>query len=321
MTFNECKIPVSYQSSTQRKGQQLKINRRRAPSSETSREKKLGGHENESIYAQLIEAEVVKGTNKTDVIDLQGRRHSVKSGLKWQIFLYSHDRIASSKYLKILLPCVDAFPENWDKYDRDRTICIAYKEEYVRKHGREKAKKLQNSEVATKLGKNLYMQAKEDLALATHSVAKRLRDKDFLQKFLAEAIFNNEEVSFLAIKDVSFKRDDRFKVFTKEDVLRVLSDNLLPTTSKAGLVPEDYNVAGQKTLLRYERTSGENVRLQNIVEIEIRNESKTKYRLVRFNMKSRDTLHLLSNAFKGGIPSDLNDQVLLHGNAARELNK
>jgi hypothetical protein len=64
----------------------------------------------------------------------------------------------------------------------------------------------------------------------------------------------------------------------------------MPSTSNAGLVPEDFNVAGQKTLLVYETRPDTT---KNIVEIEIRNDSETHYRQVRFNMKSKDALVLL----------------------------
>ena len=45
------------------------INRRRSPSSEISRDKKLSGHKNEEIFAELINAQVLKGTQKGDVKD------------------------------------------------------------------------------------------------------------------------------------------------------------------------------------------------------------------------------------------------------------
>ena len=54
-------------------------------------------------------------------------------------------------------------------------------------------------------------------------------------------------------------------VFSKDDVLDTLSDRLFPEISKAGNVPEDYNVAAQKTLLCYLKADG---KPKNIVEIE-----------------------------------------------------
>ena len=53
------------------------INRRRAPSSQLSSEKKLGGHKREEIFANIIGAEVKKGIQKTDVEDQLGNKNSV----------------------------------------------------------------------------------------------------------------------------------------------------------------------------------------------------------------------------------------------------
>jgi hypothetical protein len=268
----------------------MAINRRRAPSSQISREKKLSGHLREDDYATLIGGETISGTQKGDVLDKKGNLYSVKSGKKWQVFLYVYDRIADSKNLKILQPCLDAFTKDPQQYFKDRIKCIEFKEAYVKEYGRAKAKELPNKVVINALGANEYIEAKERLAKSTVSVRDRLKDKNVLRGFLGEALFNNDEVSFLAIKDTTYKKDDFFKVFAKEDVLDILSDQLFPEVSKAGNVPEDYNVSAQKTLLCYLRNNGKS---KNIVEIEIRNDSDVHYRQVRFNMYSKDALTLL----------------------------
>lgn len=268
----------------------MPINRRRAPSSEISREKKLSGHLREGDYATLIDGETISGTQKGDVKDKKGNLYSVKSGKKWQVFLYGYDRISASTHLKILQPCLDAFIKDPQQYFKDRIKCIGFKEAYVKEHGRAKAKLLPNDEVIDALGVNEYIGAKERLAKSTASVRDELSDKNTLRKFLGEALFNNEEVSFLAIKDATYKKDEIFKVFSKEDVLDIFSEQLFPGVSKAGNVPEDYNVAAQKTLLCYLRANGKS---KNIVEIEIRNDSEVHYRQVRFNMYSKDALTLL----------------------------
>jgi len=268
----------------------MTINRRRAPSSQISRDKKLGGHERENDFAGLIQAKTISGTQKGDVIDEKGNLFSVKSGKKWQVFLYGYDRISSSRHLKILQPCLEAFTKDPQQYFKDRIKCIEYKEAYVKAHGRAKAKQLPNDEVINFLGSNAYIEAKERLAKSTDSVRERLKDKNTLRQFLSEALFNNEEVSFLAIKDTTYKKDELFKVFAKEDVLDTLTDRLFSEVSRAGNVPEDYNVAAQKTLLCYLKPNGKS---KNIVEIEIRNDSVEHYRQVRFNMYSKDALTLL----------------------------
>ena len=287
------------------------INRRRAPSSEISSNKKVKGHETEEIYSKLINGAVIKGTQKGDVVDVSGKLHSIKSGKKWQIFLYSYNRIYSCNYLKILLPSLEAFPEDSIKYFKDREECISFKENYVKNNGREAAKLLANETVIKALGNNSYIQAKTKLSETTSSICNQLAKKAFLHEFLNEAIFNKDEVAFLAIKDSTYLSDGLFKVFTKKDVLNVLCDNLHPKMSKAGNVPEDYNVPGQKSLLCYQK----NGKSKNIIEIEIRNDEK-HYREVRFNMYSKDALFLLCNNFNF---KKFNNEILLFGNAIKDF--
>lgn len=270
----------------------MTINRRRAPSSQISSDKKLSGHKQEEIYAALIGGEVIHGTQKGDVKDKNGNLHSVKSGRKWQVFLYGHSRISTSLHLNILQTCLEAFPEDSKQYFKDRVECISYKENYIKKYGRELAKSLSNEVLEKYLGVNTYVESKRQLAKTINAICDVLKDKNRLRKFLDEALFNNTDVEFLAIKDSTYKRDEVFKVFAKKDVLDVLSEELHPSISTAGRVPEDYNVAAQKTLLCYKK----NGRQKNIVEIEIRNDSDTHYRQVRFNMYSGDTLFLLLNS-------------------------
>lgn len=289
----------------------MTINRRRAPSSKISSEKKLGGHKQEALYAEMIQGEVILGTQKGDVRDQNNKLHSVKSGKKWQVFLYSPNRIAKSGFLKILQPCQEAFPEDSKQYFVDRAICIAFKEKRVADYGKEKTKLLPNNVVIENIDRNTYIESKNALQKTTALVCEALKDKKTLRDFLNEALFNNREVSFFAIKDETYLKDGIFKVFSRSYVLDTLSKELVPDISSAGKVPEDFNVGGQKTLLRYEKTPG---KLKNIVEIEIRNDSPTKYRQVRFNMYSHDVLHLL---LKNSPPSKViqNTSVVLYGEA------
>jgi len=292
----------------------MAINRRRAPSTEISREKKLGGHQREDDYALLIGGKVIKGVQKGDVEDQNEELHSVKSGKKWQVFLYGYNRISSSKHLNILLPCLDAFPIDSSQYFKDREKCIAFKENYVQNYGKEATKSLSNHDVAKKVGANSYIDSKNKLNNSTILVSTKLKNKIDLRNFLQEALFNNNDVQFLVVKDTTYIKDELFKVFSKKDVLDILSKNLFPSTSIAGRVPEDYNVAGQKTLLCYKNTKGVS---KNIVEIEIRNDSSTHFRQVRFNMYSKDTLFLLLN---NNMPSKSYKQnVLIYGEAIEKF--
>lgn len=293
----------------------MTINRRRAPSSQISSQKKLAGHDNEKEFADYIKGETVGGTGKTDVIDTNNFQYSVKSGKKWQIFLYGYERIENSNALNILKPCLDAFPTDYSIYLKDRETCIEFKEDYVRKHGKLKAQSLRNEEVHKKIGTNSYIEAKLNLSNETSKVKKILSNHEKRKKFLEEAIFNNEEVELLSIKDQTSLSDNKFKVFSRIDVLSILSEKLFPETSNAGKVAEDFNVSGQKTLFCYLKDN----KSKNIVEIEIRNDSQKHYKQVRFNMHSKDTLFLLyhkSNNFKH---KDVHPSVRYFGSAINYL--
>lgn len=268
----------------------MEINRRRAPSSEISREKKLSGHKVESLVAELIGGDVIKGTNKADFIDKNNNVYSIKSGKKWQIFLYSNDRIANSKHLKILKLCLDSFPNDYSSYLEDRTTCISYKENYQREYGNEKAKLLSNETLKSILGDNSYMDSKKKLREATPIVVDFLNDKVNMKNFLSEAIFNIDEASFLIIQDNTYRKDNCLHVFSKKTVLNTLCREIYGKTSTAGKVAIDYNVPGQKVIFQYLKDDG---KPKNIIEIEVRNDSESKYKSIRFNMYSQDTLFLL----------------------------
>lgn len=290
----------------------MEINRRRAPSSEISREKKLSGHKVESVVADLIGGEVIKGTNKADFIDTKKNVYSIKSGKKWQIFLYSNDRIANSKYLKILKPCLDSFPNDYNLYLKDRETCISYKENYKKKYGNEKAKLLSNETLKSILGYNSYMDSKKKLREATPIVVNFLNDKENLKNFLNEAIFNIDEASFLIIQDNTYRKDNCLHVFSKQTVLKTLCREIHGTISKAGGVPIDYNVPGQKVIFQYFKDNGNP---KNIIEIEVRNDSESKYKSIRFNMYSQDTLYLLIEKNEDIAKKQIHENLVAYGDA------
>lgn len=291
----------------------MTINRRRAPSSQISSEKKISGHSREYEFSGLIEGSVISGTQKGDV-KKNNDLFSVKGGKKWQIFLYSYDTISNSTYLNVLKSCLDVFPSNYEIYLKHREDCISFREELIKEKGRNYVKFLENDDFKKIFNdpQNSYMNSKFNLSDSTKTVAEKLKDKSFLKNFLRESIFNNYEVKYLSIKDSTFKKDLMFKVFDRENVINILSKNLFPSISKAGRVPEDFNVEGQKVLLTYERDDGTK---KNIVEIEIRNDSSTHYRQVRFNMYSHDALSILLNKKEDLKEKSLNDNVLIYGDA------
>ena len=295
----------------------MAINRRRAPTREVAIGIKLSGHRHETSYAKLIGGETISGVQKGDVKDTSGKLHSVKSGKKWQVFLYGYERINNSNYLKILKPCLEAFPTSAEMYFKDREECISYKEVFDKKNGRDKAKQLTNQMVKKNIcSNNAYVESKERLEKATLSVCEILKDELKRRDFFREALFNNDEVDFLAIIDTTDKRNKVFEIFTKEDVLDVLSKNLFPRISRAGIHALDYNVGGQKTLFCYVKPDGKE---KNIVEIEIRNDSDKHYRQVRFNMYAKDALSLLHLHVK--TSQKFSKHIIAHGEAINGLSK
>lgn len=269
----------------------MKIKPRKGSSSKHASLIKRNGHKNERRYAKLIGGEPVTGQEKRDVIDKAGNFHSVKSGKKWQILLYSLDRIKKGKHINCLTDCLEAFPKDEKKYFYDRQICIGYKKSYQKKNGKDALKKLTNKELVKKIkSPNLFVNSKNKLSSATKVVCKKLQNKDFLKKFLKESIFNNNEVLYLA----ATKFDKTLMIFHREDVLNVFTKYLIPQRSKAGKVPVDYNVEGQKSLLVYEKAP---LKFKNLGEIEIRNDGKS-YRRVRFNMYGEDAMILLTKYIK-----------------------
>jgi hypothetical protein len=280
-----------------------------------SSDKKLVGHSHEGEFAKYIDGKVISGTQKADVVDTHGNYYSVKSGKKWQIFLYNYNRICESKNLIILKDCLDCFTEDTNLYFKDRVECIQLKETYVKNYGRDKAKKIPNSEIERNLPNNSYIDAKNKLRLKTQAVCKKLTNKEALRAFLDEALFSNNEVAMLGIIDETYIKDNKFKVFHKEDILDTFCNVIQVDTSAAGKVPEDYNVEGQKTLFRYKK--GPN--LKNLGEIEIRNDSHSKYRLVRFNMYSSDVLSILLKSSLSRNYIEINENVIAYGRAISKM--
>ena len=66
------------------------------------------------------------------------------------------------------------------------------------------------------------LKAIEDLAKSTSLVCNALQDKMFLREFLMEALFNNKEVDFLVIRDDTFLKDRKFRIFAREEVIEIL---------------------------------------------------------------------------------------------------
>lgn len=137
---------------------------------------------------------------KKDVIDLEGRSYSVKSGeKKWQIFLYGKTRFETNYVFKgmnglgeLFLSCIKSFPPR--------------REDYLK-------------------NKKSY---KEKLKIPMRNLCEKLKEKRLLAAFLDKSIFNSGEVDFLVIKD-----KEKFYVFWNRDVIEILTRNFKVENSKA----------------------------------------------------------------------------------------
>ena len=145
--------------------------------------------------------------------------------------------------------------------------------------------------------------AKERLRRPMRKLAELLQEKRRMRAFLNKALFNAGEVNYLTVK-----HEGKFHVFLNRDVVRVFSDNLEVCNSKAltaGQMPE------QKVLFRYNGL--------NLGELEMRNDSETHYREVRFNMIKPKVMGLLF----AKIPfiQAFNEVVWIYGNASKRFGR
>ena len=96
---------------------------------EEASSKKKSGHKNEEHFAGLIGGKInaTDHTRKQNVHDLKhGWRYSVKSGKKWQIFLYARSRLEENTIIKaignissLLIECIDILPSDRNKREEN----------------------------------------------------------------------------------------------------------------------------------------------------------------------------------------------------------
>lgn len=190
--------------------------RTRASSSERAREYRQSGHDNATLFAlELGLGDQYRNDPqaKKDVIDPSGDAHSVKSGQKWQIFLYSRTRFLADDGFQalngiggLLVHCIDAFPPSFSDYVKDKAA------------------------------------AKIRLQTPMREIKDRLQRKALLRAFLMKSLFNGGEVNYLTVFDGT-----QFHVFLNKDVVRIMGDAFDVVNSSALRAGE---FADQKVLLR-----------------------------------------------------------------------
>lgn len=309
--------------------QQSASNGNRGSTAVNASVQKIEGHVRESIVEGLIpDARVLGGTIKADIEYIENGkllRASVKGGSKWQLMLYGKNRLTETATGKndndfingrnadmsgFLTKEIDCFPEDWKTYEKDKSTV----KEMLKTHTQE--------QIATKLGNtNEYINSKIKLQKVTEEFASNLSDKKNLRKFLEKAMFDNDSCQkFIVVKN------HKIYTFDKEYVLNTLTDAFTPETSNAGRRKDDYNVDGQKVVLKADFKSrpskahpeGKTVS-NNVLEVEIRNDSAQHYREVRLNLLGAKAFTLLSKTqADGSKPYTVIDiPERLHSNATK----
>ena len=146
-------------------------------------------------------------------------------------------------------------------------------------------------------------EAKEKLRPHMVALADKLQNKHRLKAFISKSMFNGGEVNYLTVLD-----NDKFHVFWGKEVAQVITDNVVVLNSQARQADQ---FPEQKVILKYERL--------NLGEIEMRNDSITHYREIRFNMVKPKIMKLLYS--KIVLKQNYNDAVIVYGEANKRFGR
>ena len=244
---------------------------------------KVAGHINEHDYATLIGGNVLTTdqTGKTDVVDSQQRRHSVKAGKKWQMFLYGESRLSSNTIFQTLgkgeiaaymIECIASQPENREDREADK------------------------------------YSAKTALQNPMKALRYALDDTVMLRAFFLKATLEAGEVRFLAVlpseidQRTASLEEKKFHVFDGKEAVDEICKRITVVNSKARNQTQTDN---QKVVFRTTHTIG---------EIEVRTDPHN-YRKIKMWLDGKRTLDLLCEAIP--IERDVKSKIFLHGKAKR----
>jgi len=260
--------------------------------SEDASLKKIAGHVNEDDYAELIGGQVNKGTqtDKKDVIDISHRTHSVKSGKKWQMFLYSRSRLEENTVLQgignianLIIACIDSVPASRD--DRQKS---------------------DSSKQAAKIALQKPMQ----------ELASELQNPKIFKAFIQKTAFEDGQVDYLAILDpdidqTSAKLDEKkFFVFNAKECVEIICYKAIVMNSKA---QGKGQMDDQKVVFKAPNLKKPNSYV-NIGEIEIRTD-KQNYRRAKMWFDAKRILSLLIREISDF--KELSPQIYVYGKAKR----
>lgn len=254
---------------------------RKGMSSQAAAMKKIAGHVNEHDFVALIGGvlNLDSPSLKKDILDKRGRTYSVKSGKKWQIFLYSRKRLETNTVLQgigkvapLMVACIASLPETREKREANPTA------------------------------------AKLALQAPMRKLATELRQKNILKAFMIKAAFEAGQVDFWAILDPSIDqtraspKEKEFHVFDAKEVVNELCRNLqVRNSEKRGRGQTD----AQKVVFRDDKQLG---------EIELRTDPQNWGRM-KFWLDAGRTFNLLKHRIPG--KEDLFPQVTAYGKARR----
>lgn len=258
------------------------LRRKRAMTPEAASTKKVTGHDNERIFAELINGDVIPGRGKADVVDKQDNRYSVKGAKWWQIFMYVRNRfVTNTEFLEIgnvaglITKCLDAFPETRDEYITDKIT------------------------------------AKRALQSAMRELKDELCQSGIFARFLSKGIFDGDKVDYLTVLENSLSSKDipkelkYFHVFSASDVVSVLSTEIEVANSKT---IKKGDTDALKVIFLYES--------QNTGELEIRVDT-SHYRKARWRLNSEKILPILRTFLDERAIEE--KQISVYGSAVHEL--
>ena len=243
--------------------------------------KKVSGHLNEHDYAKLIGGAVNTAGQgrKKDVLDTIGCHHSVKSGKKWQIFLYSKNRLQTDTMLQgmgriadHLIDCIDSLPATRELRQANPAV------------------------------------AKAALAPHMRALAAELQDARLLHAFFMKAAFEAGEVDYWALLPPEIDQtkarieEKLFHVFSAKEAVAVMCDKMIVVNSKAkGKGQTD----DQKVVFRNDKQIG---------EIELRTDPQNWGR-VKMWLDARRVLNLLQDQIS--VAGNPTSQITTYGSVRR----
>ena len=253
---------------------------RRAMSTDHASDVKTAGHRNERDFAYLIGGELnrVSHVDKTDVVDSQGRSHSVKAGNWCQVFLYGRERLVTNTFFQglgdvadIMVACLDSYPATYEEYLADK------------------------------------MTAKRNLQPNMRRLCAELARPGIFPGFLGKALFDVEDADYLSIfpGPANSNRDAKvFHIFDKSDVVEALTADIQIQNSKQ---------RGQGQMDDQKVTFRSSHHRRNVGELEDRHDGPRHYRQMKFRLNVSDLYRILSASI--AVRNPVTSQLVTYGRA------